>query len=156
MRSFTTASGSVFRMEIMTKKKQIQSTRFGVYAVLKYKDKYVLIQKGKGPFKGRWDLPGGKTDFGETPEQTLKREITEETGLKLKSYKLITVEAYTHESKKEEFHHTGVIFKAEAKDIDKLKREPDGNDSFGAEIFSVKELKKLKLTPLAKIALKKV
>jgi ADP-ribose pyrophosphatase YjhB (NUDIX family) len=140
----------------MTKKKQIQSTRFGVYAVLMYKDKYILIQKGKGPFKGRWDLPGGKTDFGETPEETLKREVYEETGLKLKSYKLITVEAYTHETRKEKFHHTGVIFNAAAKDIDKLKHEPDGNDSFGAEIFSAKEVKKLKLTPLAKIALKKI
>lgn len=49
-----------------------------------------------------------------------------------------------------------MIFKAEAKDIDKLKREPDGNDSFGAEIFTEKEMKKLKLTPLAKIALKKI
>jgi ADP-ribose pyrophosphatase YjhB (NUDIX family) len=140
----------------LTKKKQIQSTRFGVYAVLLYKDKYILIQKGKGPFKGRWDLPGGKTDFGETPEDTLKREVYEETGLKLRSYKLITVEAYTHETRKEKFHHTGVIFNAAAKDIDKLKREPDGNDSFGAEIFSAKEIKKLKLTPLAKIALKKI
>ncbi len=140
----------------MTTKKQIQSTRFGVYAVMTYKDKYILIQKGKGPFKGRWDLPGGKTDFGETPEETLKREVNEETGLKLKSYKLISVEAYTHETKKENFHHTGVIFRAAAKDIKKLKREPDGNDSFGAEIFSSKEIKKLKLTPLAKIAPKKI
>src|SRR6187455_2049888 len=134
----------------MTKKKQIQLTRFGVYAILMYKDKYILIQKGKGPFKGRWDLPGGKIDFGEIPEQTLKREVNEETGLKLKSYKLISVEAYTHETRKERFHHTGVIFKATAKDIKKLKREPDGNDSFGAEIFSAKEIKQLKLTPLAK------
>ncbi len=139
----------------MDPKKQIQSTSFGVYAILRYKDKYILIQKGKGPFKGRWDLPGGKIDFGETPEQTLKREISEETGLKLRSYKLVSVEAYTHETKKENFHHTGVIFKAAAKDIRKLKREPDGNDSFGAEIFSEKDIKKLKLTPLAKIALKK-
>lgn len=138
----------------MSKKKPIQSTRFGVYAILKYKDKFILIQKGKGPFKGRWDLPGGKTDFGETPEQTLKREISEETGLKLRTYKLLTVAAYTHESKKEIFHHTGVLFTAEARDIKDLKRGPDGNDSFGAEIFSAKEIKKLKLTPLAKIALK--
>lgn len=134
----------------------MQSTRFGVYAVITYKDKYILIQKGKGPFKGRWDLPGGKTDFGETPEETLKREVYEETGLKLKSYKLISVEAYTHETKKENFHHTGVIFLAAAKDIKKLKREPDGNDSIGAEIFTAKDIKKLKLTPLAKIAFKKL
>lgn len=134
--------------------KKERSIRFGVYAVLTYRDKYILIQKGKGPFKGRWDLPGGKIDFGETPEQTLKRELMEETGLKLASYKLVTVGAYTHESSKEEFHHVGVIYEAEAKSVKELKREPDGNDSYGAELFTKKELRKLKLTPLAKKVLK--
>lgn len=134
--------------------KKERSIRFGVYAVLTYKDKYILIQKGKGPFKGRWDLPGGKIDFGETPEQTLKREIKEETGLKLSGYKLLGVEAYTFEGKSEEYHHVGVMYDAEAKGIKELKREPDGNDSYGAEIFTKKEVKKLKLTPLAKKALK--
>lgn len=139
----------------MGKKKQITSSRFGVYAVLKYKNKFILIKKGKGPFKGRWDLPGGKTDFGESPEETLNREVMEETGLKIRNSRLQNVLAYTHESKRETFHHTGVIFFCEAKDIKQLNREPDGNDSFGAEVFSRNEVRKLKLTPLAKKALKK-
>lgn len=136
--------------------KKERSIRFGVYAVLKYKDKYILIQKGKGPFKGRWDLPGGKIDFGETPLQTLKREVLEETGLKLATYKLLSVEAYTFDGKNEEYHHVGVMYEAEAKGIKGLKREPDGNDSYGAEVFTKKEMRKLKLTPLAKKVLKEI
>ncbi len=136
--------------------KKERSIRFGVYAVFTCKDKYILIQKGKGPFKGRWDLPGGKIDFGETPEQTLKRELKEETGLKPVSYKLLGIEAYTFEGKSEEFHHVGVMYEAEARSLKELKREPDGNDSYGAEVFTKKELRKLKLTPLAKKALKNV
>ncbi len=139
----------------MAKKKQLQSSRFGVYAILKYKSKFILIKKGKGPFKGRWDLPGGKLDFGETPEEALGREIFEETGLKTKSPMLLDAISYTHETKSEKFHHTGNIYSIKTKRIKKLKREPDGNDSFGAEVFTVKQLKSLKLTPLTKKALKK-
>lgn len=30
---------------------------------------------------GKWDLPGGRLEFGEQPETALHREIEEETGL---------------------------------------------------------------------------
>lgn len=140
----------------MAKKKLAHSTRFGVYAVLKCNNDYILIKKSKGPFKGRWDLPGGKLDFGETADEALKRELKEETGLKVKSSNLETVVSYTHKTEVEHFHHIGVIYTAEVKDIAKLKRGPDGNDSFGAEVFSKKELKELKLTPLTKLALKEI
>lgn len=134
----------------MPDKKQIQNSRFGVYAVLKYKDKFILIKKGKGPFKGRWDLPGGKIDFGETPQEALEREIMEETGLKIKSCKLLDAMGYNKETTEEMFHHVGIIYECRAKSIKKLKREPDGKDSFGAEVFTKNKIKKLKLTPLAK------
>lgn len=131
-------------------KKLLQISRFGVYAVLKYKGKLVLIEKGKGPYKGRWDLPGGKIDFGESPEEALEREIWEETGLKIKSAQLVDAIGYKRYTENEILHHVGIIYECEAKSLKKLKREPDGKDSFGAEVFTEKEIRKLKLTPLAK------
>ena len=44
--------------------------------------KVLLIQRANEPFKGRWALPGGFAIVGESLEETARRELNEETGLK--------------------------------------------------------------------------
>jgi 8-oxo-dGTP diphosphatase len=44
----------------------------------------LLIERDWPPFEGRWALPGGWVDEGETSLQAAVRELAEETGIHLK------------------------------------------------------------------------
>lgn len=37
----------------------------------------------------KWEYPGGKVDFGETPQEAIVREVFEETGVKVKVNRLL-------------------------------------------------------------------
>jgi NADH pyrophosphatase NudC (nudix superfamily) len=43
----------------------------------------LVVRRAKEPAKGTLDLPGGFCDMGETVEEGMRREITEETGLQV-------------------------------------------------------------------------
>ena len=49
-----------------------------VKALIVRKDKFLAVQDAHD---GYWELPGGKIQYGETPQQALVREVKEELGV---------------------------------------------------------------------------
>lgn len=59
-----------------------ETIRFTADVVVTTTDDHVLlIERGWAPFKGRWALPGGHVDSGETSRSAAARELAEEAGV---------------------------------------------------------------------------
>lgn len=130
----------------------------GAYAVVVHAGRLLLIQKGRGPYTGTWDLPGGGLEFGESPEDAVRREVWEETGLTVVSLTrgavLSTRLAHRLPSgEAEDLHHVGVLYDVQVEAEEPLRATPDGQDSLGARWVERSELEALALTPFARQAL---
>ena len=74
------------------------------------KGRVLLIRRGNPPFKGRYALPGGFVDVGETVEDACRRELMEETGVKAGRLELIGV--YSDPKRDPRGHTCSVAFLA--------------------------------------------
>ena len=63
----------------------------GIGIVIVKDNKIVLIKRGNEPAKGKWTIPGGLVELGESIEMAVIREAKEETLLDVEDPKLIDV-----------------------------------------------------------------
>ena len=63
----------------------------GVGVVVWKGGRLLLIRRGKSPMRGRWSLPGGRQELGETVRETAVREVREETGVEIRLGALLDV-----------------------------------------------------------------
>lgn len=60
-------------------------------AVWIHRGRVLLVRRARAPFQGMWAFPGGFVELTETVEETVVRELREETGLQGRPWKLIGV-----------------------------------------------------------------
>ncbi len=94
----------------------------------------VLIRRGQEPFKGKWALPGGFVEYGETVEQAAIREMKEETYLDVRLIELLGV--YSAPDRDPRKHTISTVFVAQP-----TKGElKGGDDASEAAWFSLETL----------------
>jgi len=78
----------------------------GVGGVVVHESRVLLVQRGTEPLKGRWTIPGGLIDVGETLREAVIREVKEETGLDVEPVELIELLDRIHrEDERVRYHY---------------------------------------------------
>ena len=96
----------------------VRESRVGVYAVIRDGESVLLSRFAPGgEVGGRWMLPGGGVEFGESPAQALVREVYEETGLHVVLTALLdtssAVREFERAGRQVAAHHIRILYRAE-------------------------------------------
>lgn len=103
----------------MNKTAPVYASHFGVYALIlnTAKNSVLLIRKSLGCYTGLYDLPGGSMEPDELLEETLCREVLEETDCKVISFShlctLSTLYPFKKDGKDIILRHIGTVYTAE-------------------------------------------
>lgn len=89
------------------------------------KNEVLVARRAKDPAKGTLDLPGGFAEMGETIEETVRREILEETRLKIDSLKYIFSIPNRYVYSEFEVHTMDLFFECKIDDFSHMKAQDD-------------------------------
>ncbi len=121
---------------------------YSVGAVIKKDDKYLLIDRVSPPY-GFAGL-AGHVDEGESGDDTITREVTEESGLKILFYKLLFEEEilwnYCRGVNRGATAHKWCLYECEVEG--EVIQDKEETKSIGW--YSIEEIKKLNLEPVWK------
>ena len=124
----------------------------GIYGICIRDNKLLCIKKERGPYKNRFDLPGGSQKENEGLTETLVREFQEETGYHIKGYRDCRVYDVFVEESNRTVHHIMVFYNVdinlEQQDTISEKLEDELNDSSGIYWIDLEELDIKNSSPL--------
>ena len=94
----------------------------GVGVLVKRADRVLLVRRRFDPGRGKWSIPGGLVELGETVRDAALREVYEETGLNVRLDRLLGVVDYIErdEDGRVRFHYVLVDFLAYAEGPEKV------------------------------------
>lgn len=108
----------------------------------------ILLQQN---VDGRWGIPGGFMELGESAEEAGRREVLEETGIEIGKVELVTVVsgAHTHTVLKNGHEYYSVTIVFVSQDIRGGEVKADGIETLEAGFFNLQQLPE-NLNPMIK------
>lgn len=139
-------------MQNENRSSESQIIRHGAYGIVIQDAKILLTQKKSGPYKGLWGLPGGSIEFGETPEETLKRELLEESTIAADRLEFLNIATstgtYNENGVSYGFHQVGLFYR-----VSDWKEQSEMQPQEVNQWFSLSNINNNELTPFAQHAI---
>jgi 8-oxo-dGTP diphosphatase len=119
-----------------------------VGGVVIHESRVLLVRRGQPPLEGRWSIPGGILEVGETIAKGIERELREETGIDVRVRDLIEIYEKVLRDQEDRPQYHFVI-------LDYLCEFVEGTAEAGGDVLEVtwaseQELESLALTTAAK------
>ena len=111
-------------------------------------NRVLLIKRGTPPSLGKWSVPGGMIELGETIQETAKREIEEECDIEIRPDRVLNVENHIvpDENGRTKYHYAVIYLLA-----DYVSGEPRaGSDAVDVRWAESKELDGLDMNPVVR------
>jgi ADP-ribose pyrophosphatase YjhB (NUDIX family) len=105
--------------EVLAEHQPFRLQRVAAYALAVRDDRVLLVRNSaRTPFPGRWNLPGGGIEHGESPTAAVLRELSEETGLDGSLGEVLEIydshfEGTAPSGRREDFHGIAIVYGAE-------------------------------------------
>lgn len=124
-----------------------------VRALVKKDQKTLLVRRSVQVAKGQglFELPGGKLDFGESPESALAREVREELGCDLQVAQLYSVCSIVDPAAPDE-HHIVIVFMASIRSVERSIQLSSEHDKY--EWIKLSDMQQKSITHITSKVLK--
>lgn len=103
------------------------------------KNELLVCRRGKDPFKGTFDLPGGFVDKGETAEEALVREIKEELNLFAENLIYLYSLPNTYQYSDFDIPTLDMFYVCNVKDFSTLQANDDVAETFFINIKNIRK-----------------
>jgi len=134
-------SKNILFKRMMSLMREVDSMRgkvqeLNVYAVLRDSKGRILVMKRREP--KIWEFPGGGVEWGESPEKAVRREVKEETGLKISKMKLLCTTSKVYRKGNLNKHSVYIVF--EGRGEGKVKFGEEHSMALWADLKKIRKL----------------